>query len=210
MKEGSTFLESTKFNLQLAGFRISSAGCPELINMKNVRVVSKLDVKRQDFNLVKIKTAYQLLKGIGFPSPNPNDITLLIGTGISNFPVNFVFRCGRYHEPYAVGTKLGYALMAGRTLKGKSLNENRNEILPGTERFWQIESYEALSKTDPIVMTKDKKRTASTRESTTTVKDGRCEMRLLWREDIGNVPYSRNLGVKRLEAIESKLSKIRN
>ena len=69
-----------------------------------------------------------------------------IGMDFSNFLVDFDFGCGRDHEPYAVGTKLGWVLMGGRT-----------EILPDIERFLQIESYGTLNKTDPILMTKDEK-----------------------------------------------------
>ena len=42
--------------------------------------------------------------------------------------------------------------------KRKTVNVNATEILPDIERFWQIESYGTLSKTDPILMTKDEER----------------------------------------------------
>ena len=92
------------------------------------------------------------------PSPNPNDITPLIGTDFPKVLLNFAFSCGRDHEPYAVRTKLGWVLMGGKTLKRKTVNVNATEILPDIERFWQIESYGTLSKTDSILMTKDEER----------------------------------------------------
>lgn len=43
--------------------------------------------------------------------------------------------------------------------------------------------------------------------STTTLRDRRYKIGLLWKEDIVHLPYNRNLAVKRLESIERKLSK---
>ena len=118
------------------------------------------------------------------PSPNPSDINLLISAVFRNSLVNFDFRCGGDHKPYAVKTKLGWVLMGDRTFKKK----NRGTI----------------SKTDPILMTKDEKISLTILESTNNFKDGRYEVGLLWKEDIVNLPYNRNLPVKRLERIEKK------
>ena len=193
LRVGKAFLESTKFNLQLIDFSIFSVPYPESINIKNTWVVSRLDVKRHVFDLAKGKTEYQHLRGIDLPSSNLNDITLLIDTFFPNMLVNFDFRYGRDHNPYAVRTKVGWVLMAGRTLKRKIINVSRTEILPEIERLYQIEGYGALSKTEPILMTRDDKRALNIVESTTTLKDGRCEIGLLWKKDIVNLPYNRNL-----------------
>ena len=56
-------------------------------------------------------------------------------------------------------------------------------------------------------MTKNKKRALSILKNTTTLKDGRYQIRLFWKEDIVNLPYNRNLAEKRLEGIKRKLSK---
>ena len=124
-------LQSTKFNLILVDFSISSAAHPESNNIKSTWVVSRLDIKRCNFDLAKVKTEYQQLRHIDLLSPNPNDITLLIDTDFPNLLVDFDFRCGGNHEPYGVG----WILMGGRTLKRKNVNVNRTEILPYIERF---------------------------------------------------------------------------
>ena len=134
LKVENTFLKSTKFNLKLIDFSISSAANPES-NIKSTWVVSRLDIKRHNVDLPKVKTEYQQLRHIDLLSPNPNDITLLIDTDFPNLLVNFDFRCGGNHEPYGVRTKLGWVLMGGRTLKRKNVNVNRTEILPHIERF---------------------------------------------------------------------------
>ena len=97
--------------------------------------MSRINVKRHDFNLAKVKTEYQHLRNNDLPSPNPNDVTLPIGTGFPNLLVNFGFSCGRDHKPYAVRTKLGWVLMGGRTLERKTVNVKKTEILSDIERF---------------------------------------------------------------------------
>ena len=51
-------------------------------------------------------------------------------------------------------------------------------------------------------MTKNKKRALSILKNTTTLKDGRYQIGLFWKEDIVNLPYNRNLAEKRLEGIK--------
>lgn len=74
LKVENAFLQSTKFNLKLIDFNISSAANPES-NIKSTWVVSRLDIKRRNFELPKVKTEYQQLRDIDLLSPNPNDIT---------------------------------------------------------------------------------------------------------------------------------------
>ena len=48
-----------------------------------------------------------------------------------------------------VRTKIGWVLMGARTLKRKTVNINRTEILPAIERLCRL-------RTDPILVTKKK------------------------------------------------------
>ena len=75
------------------------------------------------------------------------------------------------------------------------------------ERFGEIENYGTVPKQDDGIMTKDEKRALNILQDTISFKEGKYETRLLWKEDIVNLPNNRQLAVQRLQSLEKRLAR---
>ena len=75
------------------------------------------------------------------------------------------------------------------------------------EHFGEIENYGTVPKQDDGIMTKDEKRALNILQDTISFKEGKYETRLLWKEDIVNLPNNRQLAVQRLQSLEKRLAR---
>ena len=114
------------------------------------------------------------------------------------------------HDQHLDGTlALGSVLMGGSksNLKNAIESNNMSTSFINPEHYWSVENYGTISKNDPIMMSKDEKRTMSILQTSTVLKNQRYEIPLLWKEDHPKLPKNKELALQRLYSLEKKLQK---
>ena len=84
---------------------------------------------------------------------------------------------------------------------------NMSTSFVNPEHYWSVENYGAISKSDPIMMSKDEKRAMSILQTSTVLKNQRYEIPLLWKGDHPKLPNYKELALQRLYSLEKKLQK---
>ena len=72
------------------------------------------------------------------------------------------------------------------------------------EKFWEVESYSTESPLDPRPLSKNEKRVLEILEQTTTKKQGKYEVGILWKDDNSSRPNNRALAIARMINMERK------
>ena len=96
--------------------------------------------------------------------------------------------------------------MGGNKRLNTSVISNLTQTF-NVECFWEAENYGIVPKQDDRVMTKDEKRAPNILQNTISFKEGKCESRLLWKDDRVNLPNNRQLAVQRLQSLVKRLAK---
>ena len=157
LKIPNAFLDSGQIESKLVNFKISSSHHPLKIQITKACSIP---------NLLIPHTSY-------LPSSSSSDITVLISAKMAHLLIHEEYKAGKENEPYTVGTKLGWVLIAGKSSKlEKSVTNNVclvysiDEI--NLEQFWNIENHGILSKNDPKMLIRDETRAMNILQTTTT------------------------------------------
>ena len=155
------------------------------------------------------------LSGINIPDIDTNDVMMLIGTDspIAHIPLEVKF--GNSDEPYAIRTRLGWAIRGPvPTMKeSNDINinffESRDMLLQQQiERLWTTD-FNDKSQVKSCMSVEDKNAMKSM-ESTLTREDGHYKLGLPWRDRnssfVNNIP----LAQARLQQLKRKLSNDNN
>ena len=90
-------------------------------------------------------------------------------------------------------------------LKNATESKHTSTSFINPEHYWSRENYGRISKSDPIMMSKDEKRAMSILQTSTVLKDQTYEIPLLWKEDHPKLPNNKELALQRLYSLEKKL-----
>ncbi|XP_060583463.1 uncharacterized protein LOC132739706 isoform X2 [Ruditapes philippinarum] len=155
------------------------------------------------------------LSGINIPDIDTNDVMMLIGTDspVAHIPLEVKF--GNSDEPYAIRTRLGWAIRGPvPTMKeSNDINinffESRDMLLQQQiERLWTTD-FNDKSQVKSCMSVEDKNAMKSM-ESTLTREDGHYKLGLPWRDRnssfVNNIP----LAQARLQQLKRKLSNDNN
>ena len=126
------------------------------------------------------------------------------------------FITGNEGDPVAVDTTLGWVLVGGNANsrvftnaynKDVSCNfiTSNEELDKRLESFWKIENYGTSPKT--VLMSPNEQKALNILKSTSKLKHNRYEVGLLWKKDIPELPFNRNLAVQRFKSLEKKFIK---
>ena len=143
-----------------------------------------MSIPHTSYSTQELQKRYQYLQGIDIPSISSSDITVSIGADMPQLLIHEEYKAGKKNEPYAVRTKLGWALMGSKSIQlEKSVMNNVclvhsiDEI--NLEQIWNIENYGILSNNDPKMLTRDETQAINILETTTTLKNKHYEIGLL-------------------------------
>ncbi|XP_066916601.1 uncharacterized protein [Clytia hemisphaerica] len=180
--------------------------------LDNVWVIENLDVPVNRYDINKVKTEFQHLKDITFPTPHDSDVTILIGADLSYLLVQEQSVTGTRNQPSAVKTKLGWMLFGGKAftsliVTSNFLKRSKDEISDKIERFWQMESYGTLPDWHKSNLAPIDQRALEKLEQTSKIIDNRMEVDLLWKEDHPTMPFNRDYAMQRLNSLEKRLAK---
>ncbi|XP_060584000.1 uncharacterized protein LOC132740165 [Ruditapes philippinarum] len=151
------------------------------------------------------------LSGINIPDIDTNDVMMLIGTDspVAHIPLEVKF--GNSDEPYAIRTRLGWAIRGPvpTTQESNDINinffESRDMLLQQQiERLWTTD-FNDKSQVKSCMSVEDKS-AMKFMESTLTREDGHYKLGLPWRDRnssfVNNIPLAQD----RLQQLKCKLS----
>ncbi|XP_055714778.1 uncharacterized protein LOC129808899, partial [Phlebotomus papatasi] len=175
--------------------------------IKDAYVVTHLDLRPAELDVVKLKKQYPYLKSIPIPSFKKEKPLLIIGEDNVKLTVpGEVIEGRRNRQPLACRTQLGWVV------SGSDGCRNRKPVVACvTERLISLvestsstENFGVMAPTAQSGARADKKALDSMQQ-TVVRKEGRFEVGLLWKKDQVNMPPSRAMAMKRLYYVEKKM-----
>ena len=192
----SSVISATKtLPSKLVSFLLSSSSHPNPIKLSNVWVVDDLNIlfSKVSFNLTK----KHLLHIQDLPLLTvSNKISLIIEADMPEFHLHLEYRHGEPGEPIGIKTKLGWVLFGGKWRQKHALINKLSAFPTGTltnlvEKFWEVENYSTESPLDPRLLSKDEKKALEILEQTTTKKQSKYEVGILWKDENPSLPNNR-------------------
>ena len=177
------------------------------MSVNDAWVVENLNAIRP-VNLKEICSQYKHLESIPFPEHIGQEVEVLIGADVPEALLHLEYIKGPSREdPIAVRTLYGWALFGGKNVSfHKEINHLSFEKLEeSVERFWKQETYGTTSKLSPQLLTKDEKLAIAILERTTSKKNGKFEVGMLWKNNT-QLPNNRLLAFNRLISTEKRLN----
>ncbi|XP_073839144.1 uncharacterized protein [Musca autumnalis] len=193
---------SRKFDL-----KISAKHSSTIYPLKNVHTVKSLNLSPETLLLSDIKQKYPYLADIPLEEYESAVPSMIIGINNPNLISYSKTREGKWHQPVAAKTRLGWTLFGGSSMV-KTLNlhscactkdEQLHEVV---KQFFLGESDSALSTS--LRMSTDDERALHIMAETCTFIDGQYEVGLLWKEENPVLPNSLPTAIKRLNCIKKK------
>ncbi|XP_058816055.1 uncharacterized protein LOC131679358 [Topomyia yanbarensis] len=194
--------------------RISVVICgnSKKFKLHNVRTVQQLQLPAQTMCYDNLARSYQHLKGL--PVQSYTDATPGIIIGIEHIRLLTALRTreGRDNEPVATKTRLGWCIFGKNDKSGNSivqLNLHLTEKMKNHELHQWMKQFFAVEESSVTVKpeAEEDKRVRQIMEATIRRVDGAFEIGLLWKYDQFCFPDSYPMALRRLKALERRLSK---
>ncbi|XP_053692563.1 uncharacterized protein LOC128741013 [Sabethes cyaneus] len=193
---------------------LSARGSKRMFPLANVRTVAKLDLPKQELRFSQIAGKYKHLEGVpvlDYPLEQP---TILIGLDNVHLFAPLESRVGAKNEPIAVRTKMGWTIYGPEKNKaGPKAYLNLHSTLPVSNQQLHdmLQTQYVLDETGvscfAIPEPKEDMRAKDILKTTTKRVGKHFETGLLWREDKRRFPDNYSMAVRRMQALERKLSK---
>ena len=124
LKIANAVLNQKPLQSKLVSFGIYSDSQPDPFTVTNAWVVPNLCVKYRKCNPNPVKLSYIQSRDISIQKLYSRDVTLIIGTDFPRLLLNQEYKEGKYFEPYAIKTYLGWVIMGGNKRLKTSVNSN--------------------------------------------------------------------------------------
>ena len=116
---------------------------------------------------------------------------------------------GNAGEPIGIKTKLGWVLFGGkgclkRALIDKLLSSPTEILTKFEEMFWEVESDSTESPLDPKLLPSDEERSLEIFKQTTTKKQCKYKVGILWKDNNPSLPNNSTLAIARVIKITAK------
>ena len=133
-------------NLCRMSFSLSSKGHPEPVLVHGAWVIDKLNIPSVKVSKEGAIERWRQLSGVDLPELEGRDVMLLIGSDMAHLLIQLEVRQGRWDEPIAIKTPLGWTLF-GNLSSGHCEKVNTNFLATneGTQLQHQIERYNQAS-----------------------------------------------------------------
>ena len=177
-------------------------------------VIDKLNIPCFKVSKKRVAQQWNHLSDVDLPGLNGGDVMILIGADMAHLLIHLEVRQGRWDEPIAVKTPLGWTLF-GNVDEGHCETINANFLASDhqtitlqhqIERFWEIDSYATNQVLSGSTLSVEDKRALAILESSTVKEEGHYKTALLWKREPA-LPNNRALAVSRLHSTEKKLKK---
>ncbi|XP_037047880.1 uncharacterized protein LOC119082466 [Bradysia coprophila] len=203
-------------NSQSIDFEISGThNANKRYRITDVRTVKSLSLPPQTVNAEEMKNEFKFLRRLPIESYNNETPKILIGLKDCKLSTPLKIRSGKWEEPIAAKTLLGWEIHGNNSSSAEvtHLNfHNTNDTFGDenlhklVERFFSIENFGVKAPEQTIEALSDK-RARHLLESTTKRIGDKFETGLLWKYDDISLPNSLPMATKRLESLEKRLDK---
>lgn len=181
-----------------------------------IRTVRNLDLPRQTTS--NIRSAYSHIQNIPVEEYERVKPKILIGLDNSKLIVPLAVKEGRWNEPIATKSRLGWAICGDVNQANSEMSTvdeynhyhvcecqradlELNELV---KRFYNIDEYNPKKNVD-ILESHEDRRARSLLESSTVQLNNRYQTGLLWKHNSISFPDSREMAMKRLLCLERKM-----
>ncbi|XP_062704409.1 uncharacterized protein LOC109433030 [Aedes albopictus] len=189
----------------------------EKFTLEGVQTVNELLLPRQTLDFGELKRSYRYLEGLPIDSYTEARPRILIGTKHAQLGLTLKSREGKFGEPIATKTRLGWTIcgnlgfgdapnMFHYSFHVCSLNERPDDDLhQAMKDYFSIDSLGVNASSKVLLSTEDE-RAESLLKSLTRFSGDRFETGLLWRYDNIRLPDSRPMALRRHRCLEKRMA----
>lgn len=185
----------------------------EVFNLDNIFVVDHLNLNSAaPTTLNSICQQHEHLQDISFPILPDNSMTVLLGQDNFDLITPELVIKGHNNSPRAIQTKLGWTVAGPNqpssshfTFRATTIHApptSDNQLYDLLASFWKTENY---ATSPEVTMSKEEKYALTTLKKTTTFKDGRYEVGLLWHPD-ASLPNNFAAAIQQFKRMKNRLS----
>ncbi|XP_055610704.1 uncharacterized protein LOC129757483 [Uranotaenia lowii] len=207
---GMTRMERDSKRVHLS---ISAIDSSEQFVLKNVHTVEKLKLPEQKLLFADVARKYQHLEGLPVCDYRCETPRILIGLKHLHVYAPLESRIGAPGEPIAVRTHLGWTVYGPQNSADTSeMFSGHHDMSPADRELHELLRSQYMLEEAGIAVSilpesSEDRRARDLLEKTTVRIGQRFETGLLWRDDNPQLPDSYPMAVKRLKALERKLSR---
>jgi hypothetical protein len=180
------------------------------IELPLVYVRKELPVTEDDLPNMNVSERWEHLKDIPFEFEERAPVGLLIGMDVPEALKPLEVVSGNEEEPYAVRTALGWSLNGPLESKKNNVLVNRIKVEPrNLEQMLQQmydHDFQDVNSSENKISMEDRKWKEKV-ESSITYKEGHYQIDLPFRDDNVNMPFNKELAIKRLNGLKKKFKK---
>ncbi|XP_068158256.1 uncharacterized protein [Drosophila tropicalis] len=179
--------------------------------LEEVHSVDTLDLPVQSIDIRALAKEFPHLAGLPIASYTNARPSILIGTNNWNLAVPLKIKEGAWHQPIASKTRLGWALQS--STRSRATRANVSVHMCGcrdadAKLHEIIKQAFSLDATTAKPLSSPEETQALTRlESTTSLKNGRYEVGLMWKDPEVSLPDSYANALKRLKCLQKQFSR---
>ncbi|XP_062713361.1 uncharacterized protein LOC134290277 [Aedes albopictus] len=208
--------ESQQVNLQISGVG-NEATKFELLG---INTLSSLQIRPQTLMLSELQKKFPHLAGLPLESYRDVSPRLLIGLDFANLGHGSNSREGKWNEPIAVKTRLGWMVYGNCTGKEDTIGytnyhsvqvcecnrEYDDNLHKAMKSYFSLDSMGIIKPNKPVLSQEDQ-RAQMLLESLTRQTNNRYESGLLWKYDQVRLPDSEPMAQRRWKCLEHRLNK---
>lgn len=202
-----TRVESNSRVVQL----VISGAAGKKFQVDDVQTVKELALPRQDLDVDKIAAQFQHLRGVPVSSYQNAVPRLLVGVNNLHLSVPLKTKEGKFGEPVAVKTRLGWCVFGGKGCPAstQSMNYHSCECEGSKTLNETVKSYFTMEDTGvhPIPESREDERAKQILKATAKRIGNKFEVGLLWKFDGAEFPDTFGMAFRRLECLERRMSK---
>ena len=206
--------DPTTQNMCRVSFWLSSNNHPEPVPVNGAWVINKLNIPSVKLSKNDAAERWCHLSDVHIPELEGCDVTLLIGSDMAHLLIHLEVRQGRWDEPIAIKTPLGWTLFGivdnghCHRINAKFLaTDGRTCLQHQIERFWEIDSYATKQSFSEPAMSTDDKQALKILQTGTVKEESHYKTPLLWDGEPNQPTNNRAMAVSRLHPTEKKLKK---
>ncbi|XP_062713555.1 uncharacterized protein LOC134290427 [Aedes albopictus] len=207
--------ESKQVNVQISG-----VNSPTKFDLSEINTLSSLQIRPQSLPLPDLQRRFPYLTGLPLEEYHNVSPRLLIGLDYASLGQTIKSREGKWNEPIAVKTRLGWMIYGNCGGKADSVgfmnyhsvqkcecNREFDENLhKAMKSYFTLDSM-GIVEPNKILLSHEDQRAQTLLETLTRPMNNRYESGLLWKYDHVRLPDSKTMALRRWECLENRMKK---
>ncbi|XP_062701549.1 uncharacterized protein LOC134285208 [Aedes albopictus] len=208
--------ESQQVNLKISGVNSEATK----FDLLGISTLSSLQIRPQTMLFPELEKRFSHLKGLPLETYREVSPRLLIGLDYANLGHSTRSREGKWNEPIAVKTRLGWMIYGNCSGKADAVaytnyhsvqkcecnQEFDDSLHKAMKSYFSLDSM-GIVKPNKIILSQEDQRAQALLESFTRRTNNRYEAGLLWRYDKIRLPNSESMAVRRWKCLENRMNK---